>query len=76
MTDEVDIRKKLMELAHSPMAQGSEDTKIEITEAELRELRQLPDEHLVTVLSDINERGWKAAKRTLAALLVVLDEQS
>lgn len=76
MTDEVDIRKKLMELAHSPMAQGSEDSKIEITEAELRELRQLPDGHLVMVLSDISDRGWDAAKRTLATLLVALDEQS
>jgi hypothetical protein len=41
MADEVDIRKQLMTLAQSPMAQGSGGRNIEITEAELRGLRQL-----------------------------------
>ena len=76
MADEVDIRKRLMTLAQPPMAQGSGGDNIEITEAELRELRQLPDGDLVMVLSEINHRGWEAAKPTLAAMLVALDEQS
>ena len=76
MADEVDIRKRLMTLAQPPMAQGLGGGNIEITEAELRELRQLPDVDLVMLLSEINGRGWEAAKRTLAAMLVALDEQS
>ncbi len=76
MADEVDIRKKLMALARPPMAQGSGGGNIEITEAQLRELRQLPDLNLVMLLSEINDRGWEAAKRTLAAMLAALDEQS
>jgi hypothetical protein len=28
------------------------------------------------LLSEINDRGWEAAKRTLAAMLVALEEQS
>jgi len=76
MADEVDIRKRLMTLAQPPMAQGSGGGNIEITEAELRELRQLADVDLVMLLSEINDRGWEAAKRTLAAMLVALDEQS
>jgi hypothetical protein len=31
---------------------------------------------LVVLLSKINDRGWEAAKRTLAAMLIALDEQS
>jgi hypothetical protein len=69
MADEVDIRKRLMTLAQPPMAQGSGGSNIEITEAELRGLRQLPDVDLVVLLSKINDRGWEAAKRTLAAML-------
>jgi hypothetical protein len=42
MADEVDIRKRLMTLAQRPMAQGSGGSNIEISEAELRGLRQLP----------------------------------
>ena len=76
MADEIDIRKKLMALAQPPMAQGSGGGNIEITEAQLRELRQLPDLDLVMLLSEINDRGWEAAKRTLAAMLVALEEQS
>jgi len=76
MADEVEIRKKLFRLAQSPMAQGSENTNLEITEAELRELRQLPDKDLVAVLSEINDGGWEAAKRTLATALVERDEQN
>lgn len=75
MADEVQIRKKLMTLAQSPLAQGSGNTSIEITEAELRELRQLPDKDLVMVLGEISDGDWEAAKRTLAALLVARDEQ-
>ncbi len=76
MADEVDIRKRLMTLAQPPMAQGSGSGNIEITEAEFRGLRQLPDVDLVVLLSKINDRGWEAAKRTLAAMLIALDEQS
>jgi len=76
MAEEVDIRKRLMKLAQPPMAQGSGVDNIEITEAELRSLRQLPDVDLVVLLSEINDRGWEASKRTLAEMLVALDEQS
>ena len=76
MADEVDVRKRLMTLAQPPIAQGSGGRNIEITEAELRGLRQLPDVDLVVLLSKINDRGWEAAKRTLAAMLIALDEQS
>lgn len=76
MADEIDVRKKLMALAQSPMAQGSGGGNIEITESQLRELRQLPDLDLVMLLSEINDRGWEVAKRTLAAMLVALEEQS
>ena len=76
LADEVDIRKRLMTLAQPPMAQGSGGGNIEITEAELRGLRQLPDVDLVVLLSKINDRGWAAAKRTLAAMLIALDEQN
>ena len=76
MADEVDIRKRLMTLAQPPMAQGSGVGNIEITEAELRGLRQLPDVDLVVLLSEINDRGWEASKRTLAAMLVALDEEN
>lgn len=76
MADEVDIRKRLMALAQPPMAQGSGGGNIEITEAELRGLRQLPDLDLVALLSEINNRGWKEAKRTLAVKLIALDEES
>jgi hypothetical protein len=76
MADEVDIRNRLMTLAQPPMAQGSGVGNIEITEAELRSLRQLPDVDLVVLLSEINDRGWVASKRTLAEMLVALDEQN
>jgi hypothetical protein len=76
MDDEVNIRKRLMTLAQPPMAQGSGGGNIEITEAELRSLRQLPDVDLVVLLSEINDRGWEASKRTLAEMLVALDEGS
>ena len=76
MANEVEIRKRLMALAQPPMAQGSGVGNIEITEAELRSLRQLPDVDLVVLLSEINDRGWEATKRTLAEMLVALDEQS
>ena len=75
MTDDVEIRKKLMFLADPPMAQGSGGGNIEITAAELRELRQLPDGDLVTLLSAIETEGWDAAKRTLAAMLVARDKE-
>jgi hypothetical protein len=74
MVDEVEIRKRLMTLAQPPMAQGSGGGNIEITETELRSLRQLPDVDLVVLLSEINDRGWEASKRTLAEMLVALDE--
>ena len=76
MVDEVEIRKRLMTLAQPPMAQGSGGGNIEITETELRSLRQLPDVDLVVLLSEINDRGWEASKRTLAEMLVALDEES
>ena len=75
MTDEAGIRKQLFRLAQSPIASGSEDTSIRVTEAELRELRQLPDIDLITILSEINDDGWEAAKRTLASQLIARDEQ-
>ena len=59
MADEVDIRKRLMAHAQPQMAQGSGGSNIEITEAELRGLRQLPDVDLVVLLSKINDRGWE-----------------
>lgn len=74
MVDEVEIRNRLMTLAQPPMAQGSGVGNIEITEAELGSLRQLPDVDLVVLLSEINDRGWEASKRTLAEMLVALDE--
>ena len=74
MDDEVEIRKRLMKLAQPPMAQASGGANIEITETELRSLRQLPDVDLVVLLSEINDRGWEASKRTLAEMLVALDE--
>lgn len=74
MVDEVEIRKRLMTLAQPPMAQGSGGGNIEITETELRSLRQLPDVDLVVLLSEINDRGWEASKRTLVEMLVALDE--
>ncbi len=76
MADEIDIQKKLLALDQPPMAQGSGGGSIEITQAQLRELRQLPDLDLVMLLSEINDCGWEAAKRTLAAMLVALEEQS
>jgi hypothetical protein len=76
MADEIDIRKKLMALSQPPMAQGSGGGNIEITEAQLRELRQLPDLDFVMLLSEINNRGWETAKRTLAAMLAAREEQS
>jgi hypothetical protein len=75
MVDEVEIRNRLMTLAQPPMAQGSGGGNIAITETELRHLRQLPDVDLVVLLSEINDRGWEASKRTLAEMLVALDEQ-
>jgi len=74
MADEVDIRKKLMTLAQPPMAQGSGGGNIEITQMELRELRQLPDGDLVRLLSEIDGHGWEASKRTLATMLVALED--
>lgn len=76
MADEVDIKRRLMTLAQPPMAQGSGGGNLEITEAELRGLRQMPDSDLVALLSEINDRGWEAAKRALAVLLIALDEES
>ena len=73
MVDEVDIRKKLIALGGPPMAQGSGGGNIEISEAELRGFRGLPDAELVEVLSEIDERGWEAGKRKLAAVLVALE---
>jgi hypothetical protein len=58
MADEIDIRKKLMALAQPPMAQGSGGGSIEITQAQLRELRQLPDLDLVMLLSACIRREY------------------
>ncbi len=45
---------------------------IEITKAELRNLRELPDFDLTMILSDIHDNGWPVARETLKAAVTAV----